>query len=213
MASSSHAVIPTGQGEEEEVHVSGERGAWEGSTVTLEAIEKLRISRKIPLEVECRLPVGEIAPAPQEGEYVVFVAHFERGFALPASPFFRQMLDRLEIQPHHLPGNAITTIAGFVTCCEAYLGLLPSMEIWAKFFNLRPNVLPDKDLPAGSKQMTQCGSAMVMPRKNSIFPRIQGLESVKKWQRSYFYVKNPEGKVDYINLPKFVIGPPARRTH
>jgi hypothetical protein len=54
---------------------------------------------------------------------------------------------------------------------------------------------------------------MVMPRKSSIFPRIRGLESVKKWQRSYFYVKNPEGTVDYINLPKFVIGPPAQRTH
>jgi hypothetical protein len=87
------------------------------------------------------------------------------------------------------------------------------MEIWAKFFNLRPNILQDKDLPAGLKPMTQCGSAMVMPRKSSIFPRIRGLESVKKWQRSYFYVKNPEGTVDYINLPKFVIGPPTQRTH
>ena len=195
------------------MHISGERGAWEGSIVTVDDIKKLRISRKIPMEVECRIPIGEFAPTPQEGEFVVFAAHFERGFALPASPFFRQMLDRLEIQPHHLPGNAITTIAGFVTCCEAYLSLLPSMEIWAKFFTLRPHVIPDKDLPAGTKPMTQCGSAMVVPRKNSIFPRIQGLESVKRWQQSYFYVKNPEGTVDYIKLPKFVIGPPAQRTH
>ena len=60
----------------------------------------------------------------------------------------------------------------------------------------------------------QCGAAEVMPRKNSIFPRFAGLRSCKKWQQTYFYVKNKAPKkgekpVDLINLPfPYQSGPP-----
>jgi len=192
---------------------TNERGSWDGSTVTAADIDRLRHSRKIPLEIICRLPGDEIAPKPQSGEYVVFTSHFDRGFGLPISIFFRQFLDRFEIQPHHLPANAIVVISAFVTFCEAYLGLLPTPTIFSKFFYLRPNVLPDRDIPAGQKPLTQCGSAMVSPRRGSIFPRILGLESCKNWHRTYFYVKNPSGGKDYINLPRFRIGAPTQRTH
>jgi hypothetical protein len=76
MASSSNDVVPARQGEED-VEDTQERGAWEGSDVTSTDIEWLRLSRRIPLEVECRLPVGELSPELRDGEYVVFVAHFE----------------------------------------------------------------------------------------------------------------------------------------
>jgi hypothetical protein len=89
MASSS-AVAPTGA--EEEMVVDQSRGAWEGSDVTSADIEWLRLSRRIPLEVECRLPGSELAPDVRTGEYVVFVAHFERGFGLPASDFTRTLM-------------------------------------------------------------------------------------------------------------------------
>ena len=52
-----------------------ERGSWDGSTVMEADIERLRHSRKIPLEIACRLPGDEIAPTPEDGEYVVFTAH------------------------------------------------------------------------------------------------------------------------------------------
>jgi hypothetical protein len=32
-------------------------------------------------------------PAPESGERIVFVSHFERGFGLPVSDFFRDFLD------------------------------------------------------------------------------------------------------------------------
>ena len=56
--------------------------------------------------------------------------------------------------------------------------------------------------------MTQCGAATVIPRRTSILPRIQGLESWRKWLRSFFYVKNSTD-VDLINLPTFVVDPPT----
>lgn len=58
--------------------------------------------------------------------------------------------------------------------------------------------------------MTLCGAATIMPRKRSIFPRIGVLDSCRKWQRTFFYVKNTTD-VDRINLPAFKIDPPIEQ--
>lgn len=36
------------------------------------------------------------------------------------------------------------------------------------------------------------------------FPKLSPHELVKKWQRSFFYVKNMDPAADYINPPPFV---------
>jgi hypothetical protein len=54
-------------------------------------------------------------PAPKPGERVVFIAHFERGFGLPASDFFRDFLDTYDLQPHHIPANAVMILSAFAT--------------------------------------------------------------------------------------------------
>jgi hypothetical protein len=56
--------------------------------------------------------------------------------------------------------------------------------------------------------MTQCGAAAIMSRKGSDFPKIFLLESVKKWPKSFFYMKNLT-KEDRINLPPFDNTPPT----
>jgi hypothetical protein len=48
-----------------------------------------------------------------------------------------------------------------------------------------------------------CGTASFYARKTVDFPRLKGKESCKKWQRSFFYVKNLKVGTDYINLPPF----------
>jgi hypothetical protein len=55
--------------------------------------------------------------------------------------------------------------------------------------------------------MTQCGAAAIMSRKGSEFPKIELLEYCKKWQKTFFYVKNTT-QVDLINLPAYVDVPP-----
>jgi hypothetical protein len=154
--------------------------------------------------------VGELAPDLQPGEFVVFVTHFERGFGLPVSDFMKRFLEKFGIQPHHLPANAITTLSAFISFSEGYLGLWPTINLWAKYFRFRPQVILDPDNPGGRKQMTQCGAATVIHRQNSIFPRIHGLESCKKWLQSFFYVKNST-EIDMIGLPRFFVGPPAQK--
>ena len=43
------------------------------------------------------------------------------------------------------------------------------------------------------------------------FPIITLIQSVKRWQKSYFYVKNVTPQGDYVNLPAYVAGPPVGR--
>jgi hypothetical protein len=47
--------------------------------------------------------------------------------------------------------------------------------------------------------MTQCGAATIMSPKGSDFPKIELLESCKKWQKSFFYVKNTTN-VDLLDV-------------
>ena len=77
-------------------------------------------------------PEGEIQPHPERGEYVVFAAHFDRGFGLPLSSFTTRFFREYQLQPHHLLANAITTLSAYVTFCEAYVGIKPLVMVWAK---------------------------------------------------------------------------------
>jgi hypothetical protein len=92
---SSSVVIPSDHGEEE-VDVP-ERGAWEGSDVTADEIEWLRQSRWIPPGVECQLPGGKLMPELCPGEFVVFVAHFKRGFELPVSDLMKKFFEKFDL--------------------------------------------------------------------------------------------------------------------
>ena len=140
------------------------------------------------------------------------MSHFERGFGLPTSEFFRDFLNFYSLQPHHLPANAILSLSIFTTFCEAYLGLWPTVNLWRKFFGFKRNIIPDKGNP--NKESTQCGVASISPKRGSILPWIPGLESCKMWQKSFFYAQNPvpeehEDHLDFIGLPPFVVGPPT----
>jgi hypothetical protein len=57
------------------------------------------------------------------------------------------------------------------------------------------------------RPMTQCGAATIMSQKGFDFPKIELLESCKKWQKSFFYVKNTMD-ADLLNLPPYVDEPP-----
>ena len=152
-ASGSQEASSSGQASSSSSQSSGEepspitRGAWMGSNVTEYEIDWLYRSRRIPEGVTCRIPGDEIEPDPEAGEYVVFLAHFERGFGLPASPFFREFLDFYELQPHHLPGNAIFYLSCYATFMEAYIGIRPTRETFARFFSLRINSVQGLDIP------------------------------------------------------------------
>jgi hypothetical protein len=189
---------------------------WEGSEVTLADISWITTTRRVPDGVSCRLPAGETVPTLEPTERVVFISHFERGFALPVSDFFRDFLDHYDLQPHHLPANAVMILLAFAAFCVGYAGIEPFVQGWAKYFQLRKQSAQepqDKDAPPETakekkdRPMTQCGAATIMSRKGSDFLKIELLESCKKWQKSFFYVKNTTD-VDLLNVPAYVDIPP-----
>ncbi|KAK1628151.1 hypothetical protein QYE76_002466 [Lolium multiflorum] len=179
-----------------------------GSNVTKYEIDWLYRSRRIPEGVTCRIPGDEIVPKPRDGERVVFLAHFERGFGLPPSSFFLDLLDFYKLQPHHLPGNSVFYLSCYTTFMEAYIGIRPTRETFARFFALRINSVQGVEIPA-PKPPVQCGSCIISSRQGSPFFKFSGLESCRLWQGTFFYVKN-NGPADLICLPPFDPAPPAK---
>ena len=51
--------------------------------------------------------------------------------------FFYDFLEFFGLQPHHLGTGAIVQLSGFVTLCEGYLGVAPTIDLWARFFSLK----------------------------------------------------------------------------
>jgi hypothetical protein len=169
-------------------------------------IDWLHRSGRIPEGVECQILKEELVPEP--GEIVVFTAHFARGSGLPASDFFRAFLDRYELQQHHLLANTVFILSSFVDSCEGFVGLWPSLELWAKLYTLRINSVQDPSKPV-PKTVVQCGACIVVPRQKSPYVKMVGLDSCRKWQRTFFYVKNTDTTY-LINLPAYVAGEPSR---
>ena len=182
-------------------------GNWDGSTVIEDHIAFLHDTRRMPSAAFVKAqvpPEREISPAPQEGERVVFRSHFLRGFGLPASNFFRAFLNFYNLQPHHLTPNIVTLLSAFVTACEGYLGILPTIELWGAFFYGKLGT-------SAKETAAECGGfvAVRRPAKRNAFPIIKLAQSVKMWQQSYFYVKNVDPAADFLNLPAYKAGPPT----
>jgi hypothetical protein len=99
------------------------RSGWEGSEVTPADISWITTTRRVPDGVVCRLPAGETMPAPEPSERVIFISHFERGFGLSMSDFFRDFLDTYDLQPLYILANAVMILSAFATFCEGFAGI------------------------------------------------------------------------------------------
>jgi hypothetical protein len=41
------------------------------------------------------------------------------------SDFFRDFLDTYDLQPHHIPANAVMILSAFTAFCEGFAGIEP----------------------------------------------------------------------------------------
>ena len=51
--------------------------------------------------------------------------------------------------------------------------------------------------------MVDCGAATVQTRRQTGYPDIPLLDSVKLWQRTYFYCKSAPAEGDQVGLPEY----------
>ena len=100
--------------------------------------------------------------------------------------------------------NTVTLLSAFVTACEGYLGILPTIKLWGAFFYAKPGT-------SAKETAAECGGfiAVRRPSAKNAFPIIKLSQSVKLWQKSYFYMENVDPAIYFINLPPYEAGRPA----
>jgi hypothetical protein len=105
--------------------------------------------------------------------------------------------------------NSIFYLSSFTAFMEGYACITPSVDNFSFFYYLRKNSIQDRELPP-PKPFVRCGGCILSPRSGSNFYKLSGLDSVRTWQRTFFYVRNG-GPEDFINLPAYVPGPPSMK--
>ncbi|KAE8803464.1 hypothetical protein D1007_20693 [Hordeum vulgare] len=101
---------------------------------------------------------------------------------------------------HHLGPNSVLYFTCFATLCKAYLGFLPFPSFF-RFFQFRAQ--------AHDNMLYSCGDAVVYTRHNGPFTKMKWIESFKKWQCTFFYVRGIVLGWDWVDLPPFVNSPPT----
>lgn len=84
---------------------------------------------------EWRFPAREAALEPGDDFFISFASFHERGFGVPAHPFFRGSLFYYGVELQHLNPNGIQQIAIFMMLCEGFLGIEPNFDLWRYFFS------------------------------------------------------------------------------
>ena len=84
---------------------------------------------------------------------------------------------------HDLAPNSFLNISAFIVVCEAFLRIPPHFGWWLKTFNVKPKVVVGQHI--------QCRGAMVSKMPNVPWPKGTIVETVKGWQKLWFYVTEP----------------------
>ncbi|KAE8805216.1 hypothetical protein D1007_18770 [Hordeum vulgare] len=149
--------------------------------------------------VATRTPGAELVPALKNVKVVIFAKHFSHGFGLPVSILFWRFLTHFGLKLHHLGRDTVVQLATFIALSQGYIGAEPLLELYCRLFYLNKHTLEDK--VRKMKNMSTCRAALVYVRLGAGFPKLLLHESAKKWQCSFFYVKNVDSPRDFMNLP------------
>jgi hypothetical protein len=86
-----------------------------------------------------RAAAGDPYPMEKNFDEITMFARFvERGLALPASDFFKGLLDYYGIEYLNLNPNGIFHVSVFVHFYEVFLGIKPHWVLFQKFFRVKP---------------------------------------------------------------------------
>ena len=82
-------------------------------------------------------PTGEDFPQPQASEVVSFLAFHERGLGYPTHWFLCGLLNEWGLELQHLNLTRVLHVTGFMTICEAFLGMEPHVDFFRWMFSRR----------------------------------------------------------------------------
>jgi hypothetical protein len=117
-------------------------------------------------------------------EIPMFARFVERGLALPASNFFKGLLEYYGIEYLNLNPNGIFHTPVFVHFCEAFLGIKPHWVLFRKFFRVKPQ--PSADDPR------VVGGAGIQMREDAAEQYLvyKWIDSNQDWKSKWFYITN-----------------------
>src|SRR3954466_11103190 len=142
----------------------------------------------------------EAAPVPPSGFVVMCRAWVDRGLSLPPSKFFLDVLELYKLQLHNICSNGYTIMANFQALMEGHLGVEADVRLFQWYFSCRPEYEEGKGI-------YNCGSSTFMLRNRRKYPTYPTLDSIRYWNRNWFYHKNLEIEGKASRLPKFKDGP------
>jgi hypothetical protein len=133
-------------------------------------------------QVGWRPVTGEAFTTEDTGESVIFIAHIDRRFSVPAGDFLRGLLQFYCIELVYLAPNSITIIATFIHLCRAYLSIAPHFHLWRHFFKLKKT---GKGVVVGSV------SFMLRRNMKSEYIDLTLPDNTTGWKQGWFYLDNP----------------------
>jgi hypothetical protein len=132
-----------------------------------------------------RVAAGDPYPMEKNPDEIPMFARFaERGLALPASDFFKGLLDYYAIEYRNLNPNGIFHVFVFVHFCEAFLGIKPHWVLFRKFFHVKPQ--PSVNDPR------VVGGAGILMREDAAEQYLvyKLIDSNQDWKSKWFYITN-----------------------
>jgi hypothetical protein len=119
-----------------------------------------------------------------EDEIPMFARFAERGLALPASDFFKGLLEYYGVEYLNLNPNGIFHTAVFVHFCEAFLGIKTHWILFRKFFRVKPQ-------PSASNPRVVGGAGIQMREDVAEqYLSYKLIYSNQDWKAKWFYVTN-----------------------
>jgi hypothetical protein len=120
-------------------------------------------------------------PAPNPTEISMLNSHMERGFSMPPSHFFTNLLKYCGLQLPHIAPNSLVSMVGYAALCKGFLRIRPRVDLFQLFFSVRANYENDGFLRT-------CGTICFLPRRSKEYPFITPLDSAVGWRGSWFYM-------------------------
>jgi hypothetical protein len=117
-------------------------------------------------------------------EILMFTRFAERGLALPASDFFKGLLEYYGIEYLNLNPNGIFHTSVFFHFCEAFLGIKSHWVLFRMFFRVKPQ--PSANNPR------VVGGAGIQMREDAVeqYLSYKLIDSNQDWKSKWFYITN-----------------------
>ena len=109
---------------------------------------------------------------------------------IPPIPFCWGLLEEWKIGLHHLNPTVMLHITGFVTGCEAFLGIDPHVNLFREVFVCRPVTLR-REAGASRSEATIApvgGFGLQRKPKKASYPRYTPMDNNRGWHDEWFYI-------------------------